>query len=236
MDSSSPLRHALKITCPNDARLIETELRAYFKVHSLVFIDTDRTLTPFSIIDDQPRVPSQRGAGASETLYVVFIQYPFVLAAVSEEDLEKEQTQGGGKLTLCRLMAVSYGRGCHVALQSDSKRRKLNHAKQLQSLLSLEKIFRDDSLRGDNTKMFESPFTHGESVMSIPQVGADKYLTILQCYHQWFGNTANKLTRLEYELAKLDAKAMSSQELEVLTACLYATWQRTKKVLIEKQL
>ena len=132
-------------------------------------------------------------------------------------------------------MSLSYQHG-PTELDTPPKRRKLNHTHQLQSLLSLEKIFNDASLREHKTEMFETPFPHGEDVLSMPQVGKDKFTTILQCYHHWFGSHTSKLTRMGYELTSLQPNACSAQELEVLCAELYQTWQRVKKTLIEKQL
>ena len=232
----SPLQDAIKITVPNKVELIEAELRQYFKaIQSFVFIDPVRTLTPYSIIDDAPRVLPSGGAGSEDTLYVVFIQYPYILAAVTEEGLARELDVGGGKLTLCRLISLSY-RDAPKELDTGAKRRKLNHVRQLESLVSLEKIFNDASLSANSAKMYQTPFPHGEGVMDLPQVGAEGFLTICQCYNAWFGAKASKLDRLGYELSTLDAKGCSSQELEVMCSTLYKTWQRVKKSLIEKQL
>ena len=232
----SPLQDAIKITVPNKVELIEVELRQYFKaIHSFVFIDPERTLTPYSIIEDTPRVLPSGGAGSEDTLYVIFVQYPYIVAAVTEDNLMQELDAGGGKLTMCRLVTLSY-RNAPKELDTSAKRRKLNHVRQLESLVSLEKIFNDASMGAMNTKMYQTPFAHGEGVMALPQVGAERFLTICQCYNAWFGAKASKLDRLGYEISTLDAKGCSSQELEVMCSVLYKTWQRVKKTLIEKQL
>ena len=226
---SSPLTSCLKITAPNNPQAIEQELRQHMnQLDSLVFIPTERKLSSYSIIDDQDRVPLVSGAGANDDLYVIFIQYPYLLAAVTEQTLRDLRDKNGGCISLCHLMAKSYP-GIST-LQSATKRHKINHQKQFPSLLTLQTLFKQGEA---GEEAYQTPFPHGTSLVQMAQVGKPTFTTICQCYQAWF-SPLHTLDRLQLELSGLPFETYDRRELEVLCDFLYRAWQQSKEKLVER--